>query len=315
MRYLLSFPAQISKPKVEEPSTSAAIEGKDLPSPKRLKMDEAAEKTTQKEEPARVPSAVGSSAGTPTEMVEDAAQNEGGDNDDDVVIQESSSSDPPAKKEAETKQSPDSHTPGRQKAVATVKPPAAKPAAAPKVQTATPGTVKKSKASMSEEEREKKLKHLNEELETISALQLRVHGDSIPFLRPENDDSEEFDGIVLTSDGMLTAKTKQLIGRVIEGSAKSSNDIAVWLQVECFFCLAMFCMCGISFILLHAAPDAFSHRQNSATHLPRDRTDAHCDDLCTTRLPCLISGLANFFCDFPSFPKETEMREHWILGF
>ncbi len=246
---------QVSKPKVEEPSTSAAQEGKALPSPKRLKMDEAADKTAQKEEPARAPSAVGSSAGTPSEAVEDAAQNQGGDSDD-VVIQESLSSDPP-KKDADSKPSPDSKTPGRQKAVATVKPPAPKPAAAPKAQTATPGTVKKPKASMSDEEREKKLKHLNEELETIAALQLRVYGDNIPFLRPENDESEEYDGIVLTSDGMLTAKTKQLIGRVIEGSGKSSQDIAAWLQVGIHF-LIVLRMCAHNLFKPHVAHDAFT---------------------------------------------------------
>lgn len=135
---------------------------------------------------------------------------------------------------------------GRQKLVAQVKP-AAEPSNVPAPAAPTPSAsasassasteaAKGKKAApkkvkhvaMSEEDKEKKLKLFNEELSLLSKMQ--VHGDNIPFLRAsEEEEAEELDGVE-TGDEVLPAKTKQVIARFVEGSAKTAGELAKLLH-------------------------------------------------------------------------------------
>ena len=139
---------------------------------------------------------------------------------------------------------------GRQKLVAQVKPAAeqsntlapsasASASAAPAPAPAVPDAAAKAKkaapkkakqVAMPAEEKEKKLKLLNEELSLLSKMQ--VHGDNIPFLRAaEEEEAEELDGVE-TGDEVLPAKTKQVIARIVEGSAKPAGELAKSLQAN-----------------------------------------------------------------------------------
>lgn len=106
------------------------------------------------------------------------------------------------------------------KALSCAKPAAPKPASA----------TKKPKNAMPVEEMDKKIKLLMDELEEIAGLQQQVHGDIIPHLRPEAEEVEQLEGINFNTDAILTAKTKQTVARVMEGSNKTVEELAAWLQ-------------------------------------------------------------------------------------
>jgi hypothetical protein len=216
----------------EESTTSPAKEN--LPPPTRLEMPSGSAKDATEE---------------PTDAGADAAKDEIMIVDDDSQPKATISDDNEAKQHESAPMEVEGAA-GRQKLVAQVKPaagqsntPAPSAAAAPDAAAAAtpaapaaPDAAKAKKAApkkakqvaMSAEEKEKKLKLLNEELSLLS--KMLVHGDNIPFLRAtEEEEAEELDGVE-TGDEVLPAKTKQVIARFVEGSAKPAGDLAKSLQ-------------------------------------------------------------------------------------